>query len=133
MTEAERFCHRVRLLQRRTKCSNYVCEQFIRVLRSEEGGFCSIKAFDKKAIAAAGVNFFVLHGCPKCDKHVYTPTDKRKNCPYKNKVDGTTCGHPRFDSANQPFEVCFVFLSGTICVLFCKSLFSAESFLLPIP
>ena len=106
MTEEENFYHQVRLLQRRTKCSNYVCQQFAKVLKSQKGR--GIKAFDKKAKAAAGVDYIELHGCPKCNKHVYRPCDKLKYCPHIND-DSTTCGHPRFNGANQPFEKAFYY------------------------
>ena len=109
MTEEERFFHEVRLLQRRTKCSNYVCQQFIRVFKQHVDieANTSIAAFDKKGRRAAGVDYLVLDGCPKCNKHVYTPGDTRDNCPHE-KNDGTICGHPRFDPSGKPFEVSFV-------------------------
>lgn len=106
LTEEERFLHDVRLLQRRTKCSNYVCQQFIQVFKkhSDSEGNTSINAFDKKARQAAGVDYFLLDGCPACNKHVYTPGDNRGNCPYV-KDDGTICAHHRFDPSGKPFEV----------------------------
>ena len=136
MDEEERFFHEVRLIQRRTKCSNHVCDQFVRVFKnfSKSEASRTITSFDKKAKRAAGTNYFVLHGCPKCNKYVYTPKDINLHCPFPNEA-GAVCGHPRFNAqkkpwevlffltvmcANQPFYLPFVFL---ICC--------AESFLLP--
>ena len=58
------------------------------------------------------MNYIVLHGCPKCDKHIYGPNDRNKNCPFKNG-DGTVCGHPRFKHGKKAWEVRFVCVSSS--------------------
>ena len=64
----------------------------------------SLQSFDRKSIKTAGVDFIILHGCPECDKYVYTPEDKANNCPYI-KADGTVCGYSRYDESHVPHEV----------------------------
>ena len=110
MDDEEQFYHQIRLIQRRTKCSNHVYDQFVRIFKklSKEKGR-SIKSFDKKAKRAAGTEYLILHGCPKCDKYVYGPNDPNDHCPFR-KEGGAVCGHPRFDAHNQPWEVIVVFL-----------------------
>lgn len=113
MTDEDRFYHELRLMQRRTKCSDYVCQQFVKVYKNhghEEAGARGILSFDRKAKKAAGVNYIVLHGCPECNKYIYKPDDQHVNCPYK-KDDGTICGHPRFNTDKQPFEVRAILVS----------------------
>lgn len=61
--------------------------------------------FDKKLKEAAGTTFLRLNGCPKCNVFVYTPEDKSTHCPH-TKLDGTVCGHPRYDAAGKALEVC---------------------------
>lgn len=103
------FYHDVRLLQKRTKCSNYVCNQFVKTFQKHcgkkgDGQQNKIKSFDKLSIKAAGADYMVLHGCPNCNHHVYMPDDDNINCPFV-KVDGTVCGYSRFDEKNEPYEV----------------------------
>ena len=105
--EEQSFYHEVRLLQKRTRCSNYVCNQFVKTFQRHANGKSTtnkIRLFDKQAKQMAGCEFMVLHGCPKCNKHVYKPADKNSNCPFV-KADGTVCGHSRFDEFNEPYEV----------------------------
>ena len=105
MTEGERFFYEVRLMQRRTRCSNHVCEKFVGLFRKYVNPGRGMHSFDKKARNVAGVNYIVLHGCPQCKKYIYKPNDEHINCPYQ-KHDGTICGHPRYNSVtNQPLEV----------------------------
>ena len=116
------FYHDVRLLQKRTRCSNSVCDQFVQVYQKYAQS-CdeksentktekTIKSFDKKSIRAAGTDYMILHGCPKCNQHVYKPEDKDTNCPFIINADGTMCGYSRLDEMNEPYEV---------CILKCKS------------
>ena len=106
MTEEEGFFHKVRLLQRKTKCSNTVCEEFVSFFKqySNKSTGRGLKTFDTKAKKAAGLDYLVLHGCPECNKHVYGPNDRNVNCPFIKK-DGTVCGHTRYDETNKPWEV----------------------------
>lgn len=107
MTEEECFLHKVRMLQRKTKCSNTVCDEFVSVFKKYSNATTgrSLKHFDKEAKKAAGLDYLVLHGCPQCKKHVYGPEDQNVNCPFV-KDNGTVCGHTRYDHAtNKPWEV----------------------------
>ena len=98
----ELFYHDVRLLQKRTRCSNYVCQEFVHAFKKyaqpkSVKRKTTLKLFDKKSIKAAGVKYIVLHGCPKCNRHVYLQEDKDTNCPI--------CGYSRYDEIGQPYEV----------------------------
>lgn len=112
MTEDERFYHRVRLLQRKTKCSNTVCEDFVQIFKQyvRSKNNTGLRRFDAKAKAVAGTNYLKLHGCPKCNKYVYSPKDHNVNCPFVNvKGDGSVCGYPRYNEAGKPWEIAFFF------------------------
>lgn len=67
-------------------------------------GFRSV---DKKMQKAAGASVLRLHGCMQCNQHVYHPDDEAHLCTHV-KVDGTVCGHPRYDKDGKPNEVNFV-------------------------
>ena len=117
-----KFFHQVRMLQKRTRCSNYVCNQFVKAFEEhsppQKKGE-TIQSFDKKSIRAAGADYIELHGCPQCNKHVYKPDDEEINCPFINE-DGSICGYSRFDEANQPYEVgTIVFLLIIVYSLVC--------------
>ena len=117
MEDEDRLFHHIRLLQRRTKCSNSACEEFVGLLRKYCGTTSrSIGSFDRKAKQAAGVNYLILHGCSKCNKHIYGPNDRNKNCPFE-KEDGTVCGHPRFEKEKDAWEVRFVCAHFTLLLL----------------
>ena len=132
MTEEERFLHRVRLLQRRTKCSNNVCEEFVRVFNMyNKSTGRSLGSWDAKAKKAAGVDYIVLHGCPKCHKYIYTPKDHNINCPFVTE-DGTVCGHTRYDAENKPWEVSLLFLYCCRWILLQLLLSFAVGVLLPV-
>ena len=112
------FFHEVRMLQRKTRCSNFVCNEFVRTYRKLAPPTSvkkSIHDFDSKSKRAAGCNYIVLHGCPQCNRHVYLPTDKETRCPVLKK-DGTICGHARFDDKGQPFEVMFCFATHAVVI-----------------
>ena len=116
MTQEERFLHQVRLLQRKTKCSNTVCDEFVRIYKQHCDGNSapSLRTFDTKAKRAAGMEYIVLHGCPKCKKYVYGPNNTNANCPFVEQ-DGTVCGHTRYNKeTNKPWEV-----SLLACLLAC--------------
>ena len=117
---ADLFFHEVRMLQRKTRCSDFVCNEFVRTYRKfapPAAAKTSLHEFDTKAKRAAGCNYIVLHGCPGCNRHVYLPTDKQKRCPFIKK-DGTVCGHPRFDEKGKALEVIFCFTSWFVSQLF---------------
>ena len=55
MTQEDSFLHNVRLLQRKTKCSNTVCDEFVRLFhqyRNKNTGR-GLKTYDTKAKRAA--------------------------------------------------------------------------------
>lgn len=111
INEEDAFLHDVRLLQRKTKCSNTVCDEFVRLFRqyNDTSSGRGLKSFDKKAKRAAGLDYLVLHGCPGCNKYVYRPGDVNVNCPFV-KLDGTVCGQARYDESNKPREVSLMML-----------------------
>ena len=106
--ESERLFAQLRQVQRKTNCSDNTCNAFIKAF----GDFTKVpvdgtlKKFDIKAKEFAGCNYIVLHGCPKCNKYVYTPDDRSITCP-QIKFDGTVCGHSRFNEKGKPYEVRF--------------------------
>lgn len=111
MTADEHFYHKVRLLQRRTKCSNTVCKEFVRLFKKENGtSNKGLVGFDNKSKAAAGTEYIKLHGCPKCDRYIYRPGDPNSNCPFIQ--NGTVCGHPRYNEKKKPWELAFYFPLG---------------------
>jgi len=117
MTEEEVFFHKVRLLQRKTKCSNTVCDEFVSIFKKANKGKITgrLENFDRKAKRAAGVQYLVLHGCPKCKKYVYGPKDRNLNCPFI-KEDGTVCGHTRYNDG-KPWEVSLFVIYAHVCML----------------
>ena len=101
----------MRLLQRRTRCSNFVCEEFVKTYKKFSPDPVKtrtvktrIREFDNRAKNAAGCNYIILHGCPECNRHIYLPTDKAKSCPFV-KDDGNVCAHPRFNEHGKAIEV----------------------------
>ena len=118
------FLHEVRVLQRRTRCSNFVCTEFVRAYRKLAPNPVerSLKDFDIDAKDAAGSNYIILNGCPECNRHVYLPTEKAMTCPFV-KRDGNICGHPRFDTNKRPFEVRILFLLTCFFLFRCIFMF----------
>ncbi len=109
MTTDEKFYQKVRLLQRRTKCSNFVCNEFVQLFRQsaeDKENFGSLSSFDKKAKHAAGVQYLVIHGCPSCNRHIYTQKDESSACPL--------CGHPRYSEEHEPLEVAIYYIMHTV-------------------
>ena len=100
--ESDAFYGELRKLQRRTKCSNKLCEDFAETFArfSKTPLKGSLSRFDTKVKKAAGSRLLALHGCKKCDSHVYKPWDNDEICP--------GCGHPRFDEDGTPFEVLII-------------------------
>ena len=111
MTEQQKFLHHVRLIQRKTKCSNNVCAEFVRVYHKyiNDNKKETLRSFDKKAKNIAGVNFSVLHGCPECNSYVCSPDDTKENCP--------NCDHPRYNDDGKPWEVMQLFVLLVLLVL----------------
>ena len=108
------------MLQRKTRCSDFVCNEFVRTYRKFAPPAAvkkNLHEFDTKAKRAAECNYIVLHGCPRCNRHVYLPTDKQKRCPFIKK-DGTVCGHPRFDEKGKALEVIFCFTTRAVVICF---------------
>ena len=117
----DEFLHEVRLLQRRTRCSNFVCEEFVKTYKNFSPDPVKtrtvktrIREFDNRAKNAAGCNYIILHGCPECNRHVYLPTDKATSCPFV-KQDGNVCAHPRFDEHGKAFEVILLLVPSYKC------------------
>ena len=54
-------------------------------------------AADKSMWGAANAEMLVLHGCVKCNEHVFHPKDCSLRC--------AKCGHPRFNNWHKPNEV----------------------------
>ena len=99
------FLFELRKLQKRSKCSNAMCDDVVEIMNKYFDDNKKLKAFDKSAQREAGVTYMVLDGCPKCEVHVYKETDSSLVCPHVN-ADGSICGYPRFDDAdmNKPFQ-----------------------------
>lgn len=129
LTESERLFAQLRQVQRKTNCSDNTCNAFIKAF----GEFTKVpvdgtlKKFDTKAKDFAGCKYIVLHGCPKCNKYVYTPDNPSITCP-QNNFDGTVCGHPRFDEKGKPHEVRFDIVFVNIYIfIFCLIVCSKHS------
>lgn len=127
MHDDDEFYQEVRYLQRKTRCSNVVCREFVKVFKkfSPIPVKSSISRFDSKAKEEAGCDYIILHGCPNCNRHVYKPTDQERTCP--------VCAHPRFNNKGKPLEVfgiclfciclcaCFFVLLHTyVCIISCR-------------
>ena len=120
------------MLQRRSNCTDRTIVDVILLFQKHlkvKHMPLSFKATDKALKKKAGVSFLRLHGCPECNKHVYKPDDTEKNCPYK-KVDGSVCGHPRYDENNQPHEVFFMLFVLIYVACVCVSSQTVCSFIL---
>ena len=84
----------------------------------------TFNACDKELKKTAGVDVFVLHGCIKCQNHVYGPDDARKLCP--------RCGYERYDTdTGKAHEVGLFMLCIHLCSLILQTVF-AESVLLSV-
>ena len=85
-----------------------------------------LNAHDKKMQDEAGTTYLILHGCTRCHKFVYLPSDPRKSCPLQ--TNGEVCGHPRFSTDRTPNEVCIYY---AVLFAFCFSyVFIMQFFLL---
>lgn len=119
-TNHEEFLKDLRKLQARTKCTNITCVNFIQLFTKYVGeakGQKGFRACDKKLKEAAGVDVIELHGCKKCNRHVFLPNSARTSCPH--------CGGVRYDAKGKPQEVCLILnLYLNICLLFiCANLY----------
>ena len=100
----DEFITDVRKLQSRTKCTNSTCVDFIRLFAKYFGDdnvpthAKSYQTCDRKLKEAAGVEVLELHGCIKCDRHVFLPSSTETLCP--------NCGACRYDARGKPNEVC---------------------------
>ena len=152
-TKADELCVDLRRLQQRCKCSDATCDEILRTLSKylSLGDTTNFRKCDKKMHDMAGTTVLRLNGCPKCNKHVYLPTDKESSCPHVNE-DGQVCGHSRYDADGKPLEVrgniimhaarpphshndtcfdCPVFVYLFVCGLFYFYLLTAAGILLP--
>ena len=97
----EEFFKDLRKLQAKTKCTNKTCVNFIRLFDKyvgEDQVSTGFQTCDRKLKEAAGVNVLELHGCTKCNNHVFLPTSKRTHCP--------KCGDARYATNGKAKEVC---------------------------
>ena len=103
-TEADEFCVSIRRLQKRTGCSDVACNDMISTFRKylRMDVPTDFTSTDRRMREASGASFLRLHGCVHCNKHVFLPDDKSKNCPL-------LCGFSRFDSKGLPREQVFYF------------------------
>ena len=98
--DAEEFLTDLRRLQTSTKCTNKTCMGFIQLFSKYVDTGKMDKTFsmcDKKMQEMAGVQFFQLDGCTKCNRHVYGPEDHASRCP--------KCQSPRYDATGKALEV----------------------------
>lgn len=97
--DAEELNRNLRLLQHKHKCTDKTCLDFISLFSQYVDGDipAGFTECDKKLKEAAGVEVVELHGCGKCNAHVYGPEDKRAHCP--------RCGEPRYAANGKPTEV----------------------------
>ena len=99
-TIEDQLCADVRKLQQRSGCSDVTCAQVVELFRKYLGiDVDNFRKYDQQMEKAAGVQILRLNGCPKCNNHVYLPTDKDQTCPQ--------CGHNRYDDEGKPLEVIF--------------------------
>ena len=136
MSKEDAFYQKVRLIQRRTRCSNYVCAEFVKIYRkmhaAQEGKeFATLKSFDTKCKNAAASNYLVLHGCPSCNKYIYLgPTGRMmimklarllkqmersvviRDTQSKTSLLRYVCHlfNTIYTEQNEPFEVCMPFI-----------------------
>ena len=97
--DEDEFLRDVRHLQRKTKCSNKTCLEFINLFSKHVDSYKCNKTFaacDKELKAAAGVEFMQLDGCVGCNRFVFSPKDQRTECP--------CCGHARHRSDGKALE-----------------------------
>ena len=112
------FLAEVRQLQRKRKCSDKLCEEFVAAFEkhSDTKKHLCLRTFDVQAKKKAGAKLFILHGCTNCQRHVYAPWDKNTTCPHRKK-DGTICGHGRYQENGKPLEVCLCKYCFRICII----------------
>lgn len=134
-TKEDQLCADLRRLQQRCGCTDATCDDILNTFKKYLGinAPTNFRKYDSKMREAAGAEMLRLNGCPHCKRHVYLPTDKAQTCPHVKK-NGTVCGHPRYDEAGKPLEVCM--LPFTVDVQQTKThhtlLFAfTESFLFP--
>ena len=97
--DEDEFLRDVRDVQRKTKCSNKTCLEFVNLFSKYADNYESKKslaAVDKELKDAAGVEFMQPDGCVNCNSFVFTPKDKRTECP--------CCGHARYNSDGKANE-----------------------------
>lgn len=108
LTKEDMLCVDIRRLQQRSGCSDVTCKEVLQMFKQYLGDLpTGFRSVDKKMQKAAGASVLRLHGCMQCNQHVYHPDDEAHLCTHV-KVDGTVCGHPRYDKDGKPNEVNFV-------------------------
>ena len=86
-------------MQRKTKCTNKTCLEFINLFSKHVDNYECNKTFaacDKELKEAAGVEFIQIDGCVGFNRFVFSPKDKRTECP--------CCGHARYSSDGKALE-----------------------------
>ena len=99
-TKEDELCVDLRRLQQRCRCSDATCADilstFSKYLHLNQD--LNFRDADQRLHELSGATVLRLNGCPQCQRHVYLPTDKEKNCPI--------CGHDRYGADGKPLEVC---------------------------
>ena len=119
-TKADELCVDLRRLQQRSGCSDKTCDDILRTFSKylSLDAPINFRKQDKKLQEFAGATVLRLNGCPRCNKHVYLPTDGDASCPYVftksdlndesvtiDAVEGEVCGHNRYDENGKALEV----------------------------
>ena len=93
----------LRTVQSRTNVATSTLNLILQVLQPFLKGLENVKGLKMRKIRARSQSRFkrLLHGCVDCHDHVFGPRNKDKVCP--------KCGHPRYNDAGKPNEVCWYF------------------------
>ena len=84
---------KVRCLQQKCKLSSMQADHVASLLADHVAGRPDLRGADREMAEASGVEKVILHGCVSCNDHVYSPEDKRVNCP--------RCGGARYKDNNR--------------------------------
>jgi hypothetical protein len=97
----------LRRVQREAGCSTKTLNLILKALaphlsvRHNKKWYVHRRSVTKKMSQVAGARILNLHGCIKCNKHVYHPRSQALHCPH--------CGHARKNEKGRAFETCFYF------------------------
>ena len=100
-TLQQQFFRTLRTVQRETRCTTKTLMTTIKAIRPFLKFECappsSFRGIDTDLRRHAHAISLELHGCVKCHKHVFLPSDKAKRCPL--------CRFPRFSASGKANEV----------------------------